>query len=312
MNKLDFLQAIGEVEDKDIQEAAYLSGAKRNRKKWIAAFSVAAVLTLVLLATQSWGQRQADQTGSESDPAVSSEQQTAPKRGRILSGNRGMAEELGHLPFQADIRPVLAKPETLILTEEQKEEFGSLIYSLATDPVFAYLFEIQNLSEAEKLAYMERRAAKQEKAVQAGGILSLNAVMEQRANGETVYRDDYAGCCLSPEGDKLLVFVTDHAGSMQEWALSVIPSYLKDTLEFRAVQYTYNELLAREEELVEAVLEAGMDIYSYGIRESMNRIVIAVDAENVIPLCKLIRRNGWESCLMASVGSQNKAESPEQ
>ena len=219
-----------------------------------------------------------------------------------LSALLPSAEELRGVIWDLSSTTVLHY-EKIVLTEAQKEKYENVLYSSAADP-YLEKHDTAGMTEEEAFAYFYEVSLKQQKAAWAGSVLNTNASEGHiRSNGKEPYPEGYAGCYIT--GDKLTVCLPKNVPGAKEWVEKIIPSYLHDILIYRTVEHSYQELEELKEEVVKAVLDAGINIYMYGISDAMNRIVIGVDAKQVTSLCELILEKGWEGSVMAESAGPN-------
>ena len=193
--------------------------------------------------------------------------------------------------------------EKIVLTEAQKEKYASVLYTYAADP-YLEKHDTSGMTEEEASAYFEEVSLKQQKAAWAGSVLNTNASERHiRSDGKEPYPEGYAGCYIT--GDKLTVCLPENVPGAREWVEKIVPRYLHDILIYRIVEHSYQELEELKEEAVKAVLDAGINVYMYGTSDSMNRIVIGVDAKQIAALCELILEKGWEGSIMAESAGPN-------
>lgn len=191
--------------------------------------------------------------------------------------------------------------EKIVLTEAQKEKYDDILYSSLNDP-YLERYDFSGMTEEELYAFMNEISQRQSRAAQAGSLLNFSALYSQ-SGGKVSYPEEYAGCYIT--GDKLTVCLPENVPGAKEWVEKIIPSYLHDMLIYRTVEHSYQELEELKEVVVKAVLDAGINIYLYSTSDSMNRIVIGVDAKQIVSCCELILEKGWEGSVMAESAGPN-------
>lgn len=144
----------------------------------------------------------------------------------------------------------------------------SIIMVMQLTPTYAADLLLSDYEIRQLMAEQERAVAANDCIVNGMGFLE---------NGTIDYEDDFAGARI--EGNKLILSLTDCSELAKEKYLIWAADYT-DVLEFEQVDYSYNYLMSKVDDVVDTLYEqTGNQALGYYVSEAKNTIVIKVDED---------------------------------
>ena len=280
MNNRQLSDALGEIRDYYIQDAAQSAAKKRPAwRKWAAAAACLCLVLVGALAARHWltgpGEPAAPDAadcclyldGEEDVCYLRFTYQDYIRFGVLPESTpRASAEELRALCAVPDGE--LGEALGVVTTAGEAELVGKTAYRYES----ASGDEVCVVKTDDRCNFFYRQAvSRQERALAACEL--LDRAFGHDEQGYTLFPDDYAGCYV--DGDRLVLLLTDTgeaaAARYRAWA-----GAYADTLVFEKAEYAYNLLKSKEEEMARELKDGGCVLAAYYVSETANRVVFEV------------------------------------